>query len=109
MASKVKLPFSLASTSSVEAEVIVNLDKHADTAHVCSCWPDMTRKLFKRFGPPNQTSQNPQGQVTAACWQIPLTFVVSGLLRKGRTGRKATPQQLAALKKAGQARTGRAA
>ena len=69
-----------------EQEVVIRLDRKAGVAHVCSCWPDMMKRIEKRHGSPKETTVDGQGRVTSAFWVLPLDFVASGILRKGRKG-----------------------
>lgn len=73
------LVVGLASCAIAEQEVIVRLDRLDGVAHICSCWPDMTRKLAKRYGPPERVSTH-KGKVTSAWWRVPIRLIRFGLL-----------------------------
>ena len=73
-----------APTTLAEQEIVLRLDREEGLAHVCSCWPEMTKRIIKRHGPPKETTTDGRGRVTSAIWVLPLDFIVSGILRKRR-------------------------
>ncbi len=64
-----------APTTFAEQEVTVQLDAKERVAHVCSCWPDRTKRLIKRYGSPDRVSTDREGRVTAAFWKLPMNRV----------------------------------
>ncbi len=66
-----------------EMEVTIRLDRKDRVAHVCSAWPDWSRRLERLHGAPKRVSGR-DGKVTSAFWTIPLTAIRLGRPRRGR-------------------------
>jgi hypothetical protein len=66
-----------AGVSRVEQEVVIRLDRRDQQAHIWSTWPDWSRKLAKRYGPPAKVTKSSRGgKVASAFWTIPLSLVI---------------------------------
>ncbi len=57
-----------------EMEVTIPLDRGGRLAHVCSTWPDWSRKLERLYGSPKQVMEH-DGKITSAFWVVPLTAI----------------------------------
>ena len=94
-----EMPFAFASTSFEEQEVVIRLSRTTGLAHISSCWPTWTARLFKRYGRPRRTAlSQPGGKVVCAFWDIPIRFLT--FRRASRPG----PRNLAGLAKAREVR-----
>ncbi len=62
-----------------EMEVTIRLDREDRQAHICSAWPEWSRKLERLYGTPKRVTEC-NGKVTSAFWTIPLNLVS---LRRG--------------------------
>jgi len=67
-----------------EMEVTIGLDRESRQAHICSAWPEWTRKLERLYGSPKRITER-DGKVTSAFWTIPLRLVT--LRKPGRRTR----------------------
>ncbi len=82
-----------AGVSHDEMEVTIRLDRQDGQAHICSTWPDWSRKLEKLFGCPKK--ETTRGDcVTSAFWTVPLHCVS---LRKGKRQVTLTSEQRQAV------------
>jgi len=67
---------AFAYTSTAEQEVVIRLDRTDGQAHIGSCWPSVSRRLCKRYGPPSKVSKSSRdGRITCAWWVVPLRCV----------------------------------
>jgi hypothetical protein len=57
-----------------EMEVTIRLDRADRQAHICSSWPEWSRKLERLYGSPKRVTER-AGKVTSAFWVIPLNRV----------------------------------
>jgi hypothetical protein len=57
-----------------EMEVTIRLDREDRQAHICSTWPEWSRKLDRLYGSPKQVAER-DGKVTSAFWIVPLDRV----------------------------------
>ena len=71
-------------TSEGEMEVTVRLDRVDRQAHICSTWPEWSRKLERLYGSPKKITER-DGKVTSAFWIVPLDRV---RLRRGPAKRR---------------------
>jgi hypothetical protein len=62
-----------------EKEVTIRLDREDRQAHICSTWPEWSRKLERLFGCPKKEATR-DGKVVSAFWTVPLNRVA---LRRG--------------------------
>ncbi len=62
-----------------EMEVTIRLDRTHRQAHICSTWPEWSRKLERIFGSPRKEIER-DGKVVSAFWTVPLNRVA---LRRG--------------------------
>jgi hypothetical protein len=62
-----------------EMEVMIRLDRKQRQAHVCSTWPEWSRRLDRLYGSPQRVTKR-NGKVTSAFWTVPLNRVS---LRRG--------------------------
>jgi hypothetical protein len=74
-------------------EVTIRLDRDDRQAHICSTWPEWSRKLERLYGSPNKITER-AGKVTSAFWTIPLNRVS---LRRGIPRRKLTEAERQAV------------
>lgn len=73
-----------------EQEVTIRLDHETRQAHLCSTWPEWSRKLERLYGAPAKVSKSRDGRVTSAFWTVPLAVVN---LRRVRAKRELTAEQ----------------
>ena len=66
-----------------EMEVVIRLDRTDQEAHICSTWPEWSRKLERLYGSPKRVTGR-DGKVTSAFWTIPLTAIRLGRPRRSR-------------------------
>ncbi len=76
-----------------EMEVMIRLDQQDGQAHICSTWPEWSRKLEKRFGRPGKHTARGE-HVTSAFWAVPLHCVT---IRTGKRQVVLTPEQRQAV------------
>jgi hypothetical protein len=57
-----------------EMEVPIRLDREDRRAHLCSIWPEWSRKLDRLDGSPKQVTER-DGKATSAFWVGPLTAI----------------------------------
>ncbi len=57
-------------TSQDEMEVTIRLDRTDGQAHLCSTWPDWSRKLERLYGGPKKVTER-DGKVPSAFWTAP--------------------------------------
>ncbi len=57
-----------------EMEVTIRLDRPDRQAHLCSTWPEWSRKLERLYGAPTKITER-EGKVTSAFWTVPLTSI----------------------------------
>jgi hypothetical protein len=57
-----------------EMEVTIRLDREDRQAHICSTWPEWSRKLERLYGSPKKVTKC-DGKVTSAFWVVPLTAI----------------------------------
>ncbi len=57
-----------------EMEVTIWLDREDRQAHICSTWPDWSRKLERLFGCPKKETHRGDC-ITSAFWVVPLTAI----------------------------------
>ncbi len=67
-----------------EMEVTIRLDRQDGQAHICSTWPEWSRKLERLYGSPKKVTTQ-AGKTTSAFWTVPLARVT---LRRGPTTRR---------------------
>jgi hypothetical protein len=88
-----------------EMEVTIRLDRAERQAHICSTWPDWSRKLERMFGCPRKETMR-DGKITSAFWTVPIYWVS---VRRGRPRAPLTEaQREAASQRMRQARERRA-
>ena len=66
-----------------EMEVTIRLDRVDRQAHICSTWPEWSRKLERLFGCPRKETTR-EGKVTSAFWAVPLAAIRVGRPRRSR-------------------------
>jgi hypothetical protein len=71
-------------TIQAEQEAVIRLDRLDQQAHICSTWPEWSRKLERPYGAPRKVTQR-DGKVTSAFWTVPLNRVS---LRRGTPRRR---------------------
>ena len=57
-----------------EQEVTIRLDQQDRQAHVCSTWPEWSRKLERLYGALRKVTAR-EGKVLSAFWTIPTTMI----------------------------------
>lgn len=62
-----------------EMEVTIRLDRKDRQAHICSMWPEWSRRVDRLYGSPKRVTKR-NGKVTSAFWTVPLNRVS---LRRG--------------------------
>jgi hypothetical protein len=72
-----------------EMEVTIRLDREDRQAHICSTWPEWSRKLERLYGSPKKVTER-DARVTSAFWVVPLTAV---RVRRPAHGRAWTVEQ----------------
>ena len=72
-----------------EMEVTIELDREDRQAHICSTWPEWSRKLERLYGSPKKVTER-DGKVTSAFWTVPLTAI---RVRRPAQGRAWTAEQ----------------
>jgi hypothetical protein len=72
-----------------EMEVTIRLDREDRHAHLCSTWPEWSRKLARLYGSPKQVTER-DGKATSAFWAVPLTAI---RVRRPGPGRAWTVEQ----------------
>ncbi len=72
-----------------EMEVTIRLDRVDRQAHLCSTWPEWSRKLERLYGAPRKVTER-DGKVTSAFWTLPLTAI---RVRRPTHGRTWTAEQ----------------
>ncbi len=77
-------------TSQDEMEVTIRLDRTDHLAHICSTWPDWSRKLERLYGSPKKYTER-DGKVTSAFWTAPMARV--GLRREPAKRRPLTEEE----------------
>jgi hypothetical protein len=70
-------------TARDEMEVTIRLDREKRQAHICSTWPEWSRKLERLYGSPKRVTGR-DGKVTSAFWMVPLAAIRVGRRPKGR-------------------------
>ncbi len=73
-----------------EMEVTIRLDAMDAQAHICSTWPEWSRKLERLYGPPKKTTER-AGKVTSAFWTVPVAVIT--LRRAPAKGRQMTAEE----------------
>ena len=63
-----------------EMEVTIRLDRATRQAHICTTWPEWSRKLERRYGLPKRVKTR-GGKAASAFWTLPIGLVT---LRQGR-------------------------
>ena len=79
-------PLEYATVSLAEQEVVVRIEPATHQAHVCSCSAVRSRRLAKRYGPPEKVSRDREGKVTAAFWTLPDKLIAFRRPRKPGSG-----------------------
>ncbi len=77
-----------------EMEVTIRLDREDRQAHICSTWPDWSRKLERLFGCPKKETHRGDC-ITSAFWTVPIALVS---VRRARKARQFTEEQRAAVR-----------
>jgi hypothetical protein len=72
-----------------EMEVTIRLDREDRQAHICSTWPEWSRKLERLYGSPKKVTER-DGKATSAFWVVPLTAI---RVRRPAQGRAWTVEQ----------------
>jgi hypothetical protein len=72
-----------------ETEVTIRLDRGARHAHLCSTWPEWSRKLEGLYGSPKKVTER-DGKATSAFWVVPLSAI---RVRRPAHGRAWTVEQ----------------
>jgi hypothetical protein len=72
-----------------EMEVTIRLDREDRQAHICSTWPEWSRKLERLYGSPKKVTKR-DGKGTSAFWVVPLTAI---RVRRPAQGRGWTAEQ----------------
>ncbi len=72
-----------------EMEVTIRLDRQDRQAHICSTWPEWSRKLERLYGAPKQVTER-DGKATSAFWVVPLPAI---RVRRPGPGRAGTVEQ----------------
>jgi hypothetical protein len=57
-----------------EMEVMIRLGRKDRQAHICSTWPEWSRKLERLYGAPKKVTDR-DGKATSAFWVVPLKRV----------------------------------
>ena len=73
-----------------EMEVTIRLDRVTRQAHLCSTWPEWSRKLERIYGAPTRTSKGQDGRIVSVFWTVSLALVT---LRKGTIRRRPLTEQ----------------
>ena len=73
-----------------EMEVTIRLERETRQAHICSTWPEWSRKLERLYGAPTRTSKGQDGRIASAFWTVPIALVT---LRKGTIRRRPLTEQ----------------
>ncbi len=68
-------------TTRDEMTVTIRLDRADQQAHICSTWPEWSRKLERQYGSPKKTPER-DGKISSAFWTVRLSLV--SLRRPGR-------------------------
>jgi hypothetical protein len=66
-----------------EMEVTIRLDREDRQAHICSTWPEWSRKVERLFGSPKKVTER-DGKVASAFWAVPLTAMRVSRPAQGR-------------------------
>jgi len=77
-----------------EMEVTIRLDRATRQAHIYSTWPEWSRKLERRYGPPKRITTR-EGKAASAFWTIPNRMVS---LRQGARTLTAAQREAAATR-----------
>jgi hypothetical protein len=72
-----------------EMEVTVRLNREDPQAHLCSTWPEWSRKLERLYGSPKKVMERDR-KITSAFWVVPLTAI---RVRRPAQGRAWTVEQ----------------
>ncbi len=72
-----------------EMEVTIRLDREDRQAHICSTWPEWSRKLERLYGSPKKVTER-DGKATSAFWAVPLTAI---RVRRPAPGRALTVEE----------------
>ncbi len=67
-----------------EQEVTIQLDRKAGLARISSTWPDLAKRLMKRYGPPKDVTKDKKGRITSAFWEVEASLVRFASPRKTR-------------------------
>ena len=57
-----------------EMEVTIRLDRGKRPAHICSTWPEWSRKPERLYGLPKNFTER-EGRVTSALWVVPIMAI----------------------------------
>jgi hypothetical protein len=66
-----------------EMEATIRLDRMNRQTHICSTWPEWSRKLERLYGFPKKVTAR-DGRVISAFWVVPLTAIRGRRPRQSR-------------------------
>lgn len=68
-------------TSVPEQEITVNFDRLTKKVTICSCWPNRTITMSRKYGYPHKVDRS-YGKICSAYWTFPMDSVRLHKIRK---------------------------